>query len=264
MRSTSQASDILMDIASVEPSSLTRILILFLAFSVIFPSHAASADYQGATVIDKYRKALINQQDAQRNLAMEVHMEGRIPKLKKEGKLSALRLISALGKISYKQLGFWGDDTVKKEVMARYMTAEVEATAGPTEEKETESIAITPENYEFKYKGLTDRNSKKVHLFELKPRRKRVGLFKGELWIDPDTYLPLHESGRLVKNPSVFIKKMEFSRDYEIKDSVAYLRRMNTKTETRIVGTAELNIEYANVHKQTDSPEKPVADLRAQ
>ena len=39
---------------------------------------------------------------------------------------------------------------------------------------------------------------------------------------------------------------MEFARDYEIKDGVAYLRRMETKTQTRIVGAAELNIEYAN------------------
>ena len=53
---------------------------------------------------------------------------------------------------------------------------------------------------------------------------------------------------------------MEFTRDYEIKDGVAYLRRMSTKTEIRIVGTAELNIEYANVHKETEAAaDGPVA-----
>jgi len=63
-----------------------------------------------------------------------------------------------------------------------------------------------------------------------------------------------------VKNPSVFIKKMEFTRDYEIKDGVAYLRRMATKTETRIVGSAELNIEFANFHKQNEAGvDEPVA-----
>jgi hypothetical protein len=261
VRSASQPDDILMNITAVEPSSLTRILILLLLFCFSVLGRGDSNEYQGASVIDKYRQALINQQDAQRNLAMEVHMEGRIPKLKKEGKMSALRKISDLGKITYKVLGFWGDDTVKKEVMARYMTAEVEATKEKEkEEKDAESIGITPENYEFKYKGLTDRNSRRLHVFELKPRHKRVGLFKGELWIDPATYLHVRESGRLVKNPSVFIKKMEFTRDYEIKDGVAYLRRMSTKTETRIVGTAELNIEYANVHKETEAAaDGPVA-----
>jgi len=75
----------------------------------------------------------------------------------------------------------------------------------------------------------------------------------------------VREAGRLVKNPSVFIKKMEFARYYEIKDGVAYLRRMETKTETRIVGRAELNIEYANFHKPADAvAEAPVAELRSQ
>ncbi len=45
-----------------------------------------------------------------------------------------------------------------------------------------------------------------------------------------------------MKNPSVFIKKMEFVRSYEIKDGVAYLRRMETKTETRIIGRG--GVEY--------------------
>ena len=247
-----------------ERSYLNRILIITLALFAVVPVFADSNQYQGSTLIDKYRQALAQQEDALRNLSMEVHMEGRIPKLKKQGKMSAMRRISSLGKITYKVVGFWGDDTVKKEVMARYMTAEVEAASQSQVPTSHESIGITPENYEFKYKGLNDRNGNRVHVFELKPRHKRVGLFKGELWLDPETCLPVHEAGRLVKNPSVFVKKMEFARDYEIKDGVAYLRRMATKTQTRIVGAAELNIEYANFHKQTDaSADEPVAEWRA-
>jgi len=237
---------------------LTRIVIL-LTLLLVTSGFAETDQYQGSSLIEKYQEALSLQKDALRNLSMEVHMEGRIPKLKKEGKMSALKRISALGKITYNGIRFLGDDTVKKEVMARYMTAEVEATS-PEETKESKSINISPENYEFKYKGLNDRNSRRVHIFELKPRHKRVGLFKGELWLDPETCLPIRETGRLVKNPSVFIKKMEFTRDYEIIDGVSYLKRMETKTDTRIVGRAELNIEYANFSKQAD-PEEPVAVL---
>ncbi len=241
---------------------LNRIFIILIALLSVFPIFADSDQYKGSTLIEKYREALAHQEEALRNLSMEVHMEGRIPKLKKEGKMSAMRRISSLGKVTYQMLGFWGDDTVKKEVMARYMSAEVDAASQSEPKSSQQSIAITPENYEFKYKGLSDRNNRKVHVFELKPRHKRVGLFKGELWLDPETFLPVHESGRLVKNPSVFIKKMEFARDYEIKDGVAYLTRMNTRTETRIVGAAELNIQFANFRKQTDTAE-PVAGLAA-
>jgi hypothetical protein len=153
---------------------------------------------------------------------MDVHMEGKIPKLKKEGKLSGLRSITKLGAITYKVLGFWGDDTVKKEVMARYMTAETQ----PPKNNPGQSLAITPENYNFKYKGLQEKDivDKKVnvHVFELKPKHKRVGLFKGELWLDPETCLPVREAGRLVKNPSIFVKKMEFVRNYDIQDGLLY------------------------------------------
>jgi hypothetical protein len=242
---------------------LTRIAILFITILSVVPAWADSDQYQGSMLIDRYQEALARQRDAFRDVSMEVHMEGRIPKLKKEGKLSALRAISSLGKVTYKAVSFWGDDTVKKEVMARYMTAEVEA-ASQVQAEPKENIAITPENYQFKYKGLNDRGGSRVHVFELKPRHKRIGLFKGELWLDPDTCLPVHEAGRLVKNPSVFIKKMEFARYYEIKDGVAYLRRMETKTDTRIIGRAELNIEYANFHKPADViTNTPVAVLRA-
>jgi hypothetical protein len=241
---------------------LNRIVIFLIVLLCASVAFAADTDsYQGSMLIDQYREALSHQQDALRNMSMEVHMEGRIPKLKKQGKMSALRMISSLGKITWSVLGFWGDDTVKKEVMARYMTAEVEA-ANSSQVKESQNIAISPENYEFKYKGLNDRNNMRVHIFELKPRHKRVGLFKGELWLDPQTSLPVRETGRLVKNPSVFIKKMEFTRDYEIKDGVAYLRRMESKTDTRIVGRAELSIEYANFAKQPETSNDPVSNLR--
>jgi hypothetical protein len=212
--------------------------------------------FAGQNIIDSYLAALEEQQPAARNVSMEVHMEGSIPRLKKQGKLSALRRISDLGKISYKLLGFSGDDTVKKEVMARYMTAEQQAVSG-----EGQSMAINPYNYNFKYKGLEEKQDRQVHVFELKPRQKRVGLFKGELWIDSETFLPVREAGQLVKNPSVFIKKMEFVRDYQIRDGVAFVSRLESTTDTRLVGRAELNIDFTNIQKDSGAPE-PIAEAR--
>ena len=233
---------------------MNRIALILLALLTVLPVAADddSKEQAGEELFARYQTALRNQQDAVKNVNMEVLMEGRIPRLNKEGKMSALKHVSSVGRITWKLLGFWGDDTVKKEVMARYMQAEQEAATG---EKKNGDISITPENYNFKYKGLNDRDNRPLHIFELKPKHKRVGLFKGELWLDPETYLPVREAGRLVKNPSVFIKKMEFVRDYEIRDGVAYLKRMESRTDTRIVGRADLSIEYANVQKQETEAE---------
>ena len=235
------------------------ILTLALLAGIVSAEPAASfaSPEDGYDVLQQYQSAVKRQQETLKNVSMDVTMEAAIPKLKKFGRLNALRHISNLGRITYKVLGFSGDDTVKKEVMARYMTAEVEA--GLTRK---DDIGITAANYNFKYKGETDRDNKRVHVFELKPKHKRVGLFKGELWVDPETFLPIRETGRLVKNPSVFIKKMEFTRDYAIRDGIAWLVHMESKTDTRIVGRAELQINYANFAQQSAAPEEPVEEAR--
>ena len=85
-----------------------------------------------------------------------------------------------------------------------------------------------------------------VHVFQVTPRQKRQGLFKGEVWIDAATFLRVRESGRLVKNPSIFLKRVEFVRNYEIQDGIAVPRRVESVVETRLVGKAELTIDFTN------------------
>ena len=116
---------------------LNRIALILLALVAAFPL-AADPDVKeemGEELFAKYQTALRSQQGATNNTNMEVLMEGRIPKLKKEGKMSALKNVSSVGRVTWKLLGFWGDDTVKKEVMARYMQAEQEASVRREEEE---------------------------------------------------------------------------------------------------------------------------------
>ena len=62
---------------------------------------------------------------------------------------AANRRISALGRITYEMLKFEGDNTVRNQVILRYLTAEAEA-----QKDQSPSLAVTPANYKFKYKGL--------------------------------------------------------------------------------------------------------------
>lgn len=234
-------------------------ILLTLASALPILAEPDAKERAGEELFARYQTALLGQKDAMKSVDVEVLMEGSIPKLKKAGKMSALKRVSSVGRVTWKLLGFWGDDTVKKEVMARYMHAEQEAALGTNKNGD---ISITPDNYNFKYKGLGGRNDRQVHIFELKPKHKRLGFFKGELWLDPATCLPVREAGRLVKNPSVFIKRMEFIRDYEIREGVAFLKRMESHTDTRIVGRADLSIEYANVVKREAGDDEPVDEAR--
>jgi hypothetical protein len=197
-------------------------------------------------IVGKYLDATKTQQAALRGVEMEVDIDAKIPKLEKQGKLRALRKISKVGQITYKALGFSGDNTVKQEVIARYLQAESEA-------RENGTIAISPANYKFRLKATFERDGQKTYVFQLTPKKKAIGLFKGELWLDGETGMPTRESGEFVKNPSVFLKKVEFVRDYEIRDGVAIPSHIASTVDTRIVGKAELSILFTNFsHPEAD------------
>lgn len=199
-------------------------------------------------IVNRYLSATREQQTALLGASMVVDFDASVPKLKKTGKLHALRNISKVGTVTYHLLGFDGDNSVKKEVIARYMTAEVQPVAG-------HDISITPANYKFKLKGLQNHEGRNVYVLALNPRKKEVGLFKGELWLDPETCMPVHEAGRFVKNPSIFLSKMQFERNYDLKDGVSIPQNMHSVTKTRLFGPVELSINYTNFSKQPETLE---------
>jgi hypothetical protein len=177
-----------------------------------------------------------------RGASMEVEIEASLPKLKKHGRLHALRRISRLGRVSYEVIHFEGDNTIKSSVIARYLAADAQAQAD-----DGSLLAVTPANYKFKYKGLFAKDGRQVYVFQLTPRKKRVGLFKGDLWLDAGTCLPVRESGHLVKSPSVFVRRIEFVREYDIRDGLAIPAQIASTVDTRLVGKAELTVHFRNV-----------------
>jgi hypothetical protein len=212
-----------------------RLVIPFIPFACLLARDSVTP----AQLVESYTAASSAQSERLRGASMEVDIEASLPKLQKRGKLHALRRISRLGRITYEAIHFEGDKSVKSDVIARYLTADAQAADG-------ESIAITPVNYKFKYKGMVEQDGRRVFVFRLTPRKKRVGLFKGELWVDAETYLPVRESGRLAKLPSIFLRRIEFVREYDIREGLAFPRSIESTVETRLVGKAELRVRFQN------------------
>jgi hypothetical protein len=192
-------------------------------------------------IVEHYCAASRGQEQSFQGASMDVEIQASLPKLKKQGRLHALRRISALGRITYEMLRFEGDGTVKNQVIARYLTAEAEA-----QKDQAPSLAVIPANYKFKYKGRNQLEGRDTYVFQVTPRQKRQGLFKGDLWIDADTYLRVQESGYLVKSPSIFLKKVAFVRKYEIRDGISVPLQVQSEVDTRLVGKAELTIDFSN------------------
>ncbi len=226
------------------PSSSTAALLAFL----MLPGAAVSSDAPDAPedrlpIVMKYVDATHTQQEAMKGVEMQVDIEAKIPSLEKHGRLTALRKISRLGVITYKALGFSGDNTVKQEVITRYLAAESEG-------RENGSIAISPANYKFKVKSEQEQKGRRIVVLQITPRKKAIGLFKGELGVDAESGMPVRESGQFVKSPSVFLKKIAFVRDYDIQNGVSIPAHIESMVDTRIAGRAELEISFSNFMRQ--------------
>jgi hypothetical protein len=232
---------------SRERSFLRRALITALASIVgigIVGAEPSKPPVPEDEMVSRYIDATQQQQGALRGGTMEVDIDAKVPNMKTKGKLHALKSISKAGKIAYHALGFSGDNSVKTEVIGRYLTAEVNAAQAG------QDFSITPEHYKFKYKGMENRDGRDVYILHVTPRKKQVGFFKGELWVDAQTYLPVRESGSFVKSPSIFLKKMQFVREYDIQNGVAVPQRMESKADVRFIGPVELNVNYFKFSKE--------------
>jgi hypothetical protein len=224
------------------PLTIIAALILLPPFVAAPASAEAEANSDGSdAIIGQYLQATETKQDVLRDVSMQVQIDATLPKLKEHGRLFALRKISKVGQITYHVLGFQGANTVKREVIARYLQAEQQG------QRSSQNVGITPVNYKFKYKGERALNKDmSAYIFQLCPRKKQIGLFKGEMWLDSHTYLPIYEKGRLIKNPSVFFKKVDFQRTYAIQNGVAIPQYMTSTIDTRLVGKIHLSVSYSN------------------
>jgi hypothetical protein len=166
-----------------------------------------------------------------------VEISAVLPKLGKQGRLRAIRRLLPLGRPEYQVLDSDGDQTVRRQVIARYLQSDQRASAMPAS-----SVAITPANYRFRFKGRVDSAESVAYAFQITPRKKRTGLIKGELWLSAETGAVVRESGYLVRSPSVFIKRVQLTREMPQNQGGADTRVTHVSVDTRLVGRAELTI----------------------
>jgi hypothetical protein len=167
-----------------------------------------------------------------------VDIHASLNKLGKAGMLQAIRRLAPMGESRYEVLQLAGDRIVEQQVIVRYLNAEARESELPAA-----SVAITPTNYKFAYKGVVDDGERLAYAFRITPRRKRNGLIRGELWLDQRTGVPVVQFGHLVKSPSIFIRRVSVTRENALRDGIVESRLTHITVETRLVGRAELVVE---------------------
>ena len=233
-----------------------RLLALFLGFALILsPAPAAdSFPRELATeleaVLARYEAAVPMQQEAMRGAQMTVEYEARFTELHEQGRWRMLRTITRVGDVSFRALSaFVGDDRVKKELILRSMQEEERA-------KAYGAIPVTLADYKFAINAIMKRNSRKIYVYDVTPRRKAPGLFQGQVEIDGETGMPLRESGKLVKNPHWILSNVRFSREYQLQDGISVVKHFESRATVRFlgIGPAEIVADYSDFQPAADEP----------
>ena len=207
---------------------------------LLFPDSCSGQPLTPAEALDRYL-ASRDQQPAYSDSVFTIQIDASIPRLHKQGSLSGLKLVSCTGQIVYRGLRFTGDKLVKTAVIARFLAHDM----NPAER--TGDVAVSRQNYWFTYNKTSDYNGLTAYGFLLKPRRKRAGLFRGELWLTADTAVPLRLWGDLVKSPSIFIRSFRLVQDYQTVGGCSQPLRLLLTAHTRVSGTVEMAIRLQPV-----------------
>ena len=228
---------------SLPPESAPRAAATLL---LLFPILCSAQQITPAEALDRYLARAGGPQPASSDSAFTVQIDASIPALHKQGSMTGLKLVSYAGQVVYRGLRFTGDKLVKTAVIARFLSNDTDP-AGRTAD-----VAVSRQNYWFTYNKVSDYNGLAAYVFLLKPRRKRAGLFRGELWITTDTAAPLRLWGDLVKSPSIFIRSFRFVQDYQMAAECSQPLRLLLTIRTRIAGTVDMVVWQ---HSAADSPE---------
>ena len=116
----------------------------------------------------------------------------------------------------------------RPQVTARYLSAEAQA------------VVVSAANYRFRCIGRIGTGATLTYVFQITPRRKRVGLIQGELWIDASSGIAVRKAGHMVKMPSSQLRRIDVIQDTDIRDGRPYRRITRFDMDTRSEGHAEL------------------------
>jgi hypothetical protein len=186
----------------------------------------------GARALQRF---IANQQPDSRTSVETIEIDASLPKLNKNGRLRATRRTLPAHHPEYQVLEVSGDSMVNHQLIVRYLDADKRAA-----ELSSASTAITPANYKFCYLGAVQLRDDPAYVFRIIPHKKRPGLINGVLWIDGDTGIAIRLSGYLVKNSSMFLKRVNVTRENYLRDGIVEARITHLLIDKRLVGSARL------------------------
>ena len=197
-----------------------------------------------------YQGSVSLQSETLAEYSADTVIEADLPDTKQRGEFELTRHYAAPNTLKFKAVQFTGDSFVKSNVITRLLQAEVDH----VERGESSQTAIDQANYRFSYRGVDKLNGQPVHVFNVKPRQSRPGLFKGKIYVDVFTG-HLRRAEGSVKSPSFFIKKIDFVQDYADFGEYTFPVHLRSVAKTRLVGQVNVDVTIRNYQAQSMSPD---------
>lgn len=174
-------------------------------------------------------------------------MKAELPDTKQRGEYELKRQYAAPNNLQFTAVRFDGDGFVKTNVLARLLQSEVDHVA----KQQGPDTAINEKNYKFSHKAVESIDGRMAYVYHVKPRKKRVGLFKGKVYIDAYTGSLLRAEGEMVKSPSLFIKKIDFVQDYTEVDGFTLPLHLHSVAKVRIIGRTIVDVFHRAYQPRT-------------
>jgi hypothetical protein len=187
-------------------------------------------------------------------------IQAELPSTAQKGTFRLKRAFAAPKSLAFKAVDFVGDGFVKTNVIARILQSEVDH----VQKGESQTTAISAANYKFNYKGIEDLAGQPVHVYQVKPRKKRPGLFKGKIYLSAYTGTIVRAEGRMVKSPSIFIKNIDFIQEYADVNGFNLVSRLHSTADTRLIGRAIVDISHSDYQAKsvTELPAMPLQNTQ--
>jgi len=115
------------------------------------------------------------------------------------------------------------------------------------------AVAISGANYQFRLEGV---NEEGLTVVSLRPRRKDRSLINGRMFLTTLDGDLVRIEGRLARNPSFWITRVQVVRLYRRIDGVLMPVSLDTTAQLRLLGSSSLRMTYRYSHID----ERPVSD----
>jgi hypothetical protein len=188
--------------------------------------------------LETFQKRSIRQSLELAGFSASTVVRADLPRSSQHGELDLERRYSVPRNLTFKVLHYMGDGFIKTNVIARLLQSEVDH----VQKDDPALTAIRMENYKFSHKRTIQFGGRTVHVYQVKPRKKRPGLFKGQIYLDAHTGSLVRAEGRVVKSPSIFVKKIDFVQDFADVDGYTLPTHIHSEAKAAIIGTTVVDI----------------------